>query len=1583
MEADEPLWNAFVTVLANDGHIIGGGIYAHCGDPERPTLLTCAHVVNLALGRNEFTVESPSQAEVTLEFPAVPGVRIKARVGRWWPASGLTDPNTPPVRGRDGRWAADIAELKPMMPLPTELQPVPLAVPELGDTLWAWRGNGDPRTIVRLRANGAAGEWLVLEAPPTGFAVQPGYSGGPLWDRKRAAVVGLMVSAHERVAYSNMTTAVPIRQSYGIRSDVLRERLLGKQDPRGRLDPRIWRLLKAQQQAAVSFPYRSVGLHRDDLTQVYVRQQLAANAEPQDRSHTAQEAAQAEDERPPRTVEDFLARFRHVLVVGSPGTGKSTLTLQLSAELVRIPGLRQGQATHLVPIRVPARDLANRPEGELTAAISASARAAVSARLHIDIGEDLCVRPAGELAWLLIIDGLDEVEDATARADLSDRLRRFMDIETKHRLLITTRQLPSRESTRWQARRDLGRCEIEPFERGQRRDFVRRWFRNQPSLADDFLTQISTARLEEVVSVPLLATVAAIVFEERAGQPLPQTAFALYQRFVSHLYESRLEQLTTNLRARLAGWAEADHIMERLVTGRIDLLEHSAAAWLRGAEILPAALEWLRTANSQPYPQPTDWPDVVAAVLTSTGLVIHDGTNLTFVHRSFAEHLASAGAARRLPARFDADNPKWWHTLRGALTGGRPQDHEVVLHRALLSDTGDLLDWLLAGDDKARELGARLIFEGVPSTPAQHEALTETLNYWVSRVRRSDMWLDQLVRVIDTVRIAPDPVADLLVDMLDGSRHPLELRDAAIRALLRAGSATSEAVRALVAIMDERPLTGAQRVRAAEMLMDLGAEARAAARAGLLRISGERNWVNSGVRERATKLIEEIDASAPSREAQGVQAPRNGADLGSSEAWAYSTLVPGNRPAARPGALAEWNNIVQTYEPVALDLGATEPLGPRGTVGLNGSVSATADRRESGTRGHVLYPKVRAALGLPQVGTLDPATTAAAVYSAIWAAITAPGPPGADRDPLLPQDVILHPGVNITSGQSPAGPDLSEEQWDAVARWLCAHPEAHVPATTEVSFDVREVIASATPSRVHALAAALIHGPQSTARRAYELLARRILSQTAIEVPLQLLRIATEGARLPVNQATAEPVVAAICAKLRQSEYRHTSALVRTARTMGSDLFAARLVSDRSSDPRGTVRALLSLSDDHVPDAIRFLAAQVHGPLGGFSEWCAAIRLLRRLPQATSPVVRLVREVIEAAHDPEQILELCRVLIDYSALDAATEYLLELAQDASAETEERRKAIELLPRGEGHEECADRAHVVMAELTADASPAERVTLAETLRHIDPRGCRSATTLISSTLDDVTLPSGARRQALALLAVLGPDVRRQLVADLEKLHARPTDSDADRLTILRSVSEWGPDLHRAAQGIWERLAQRRTGIERVAMAAELHKWGWTSESRSSRLLTRIARSAGEEPRVRVAAAHALLRHGAGMSRTSGEVLHQLVSKSQISPALALQTARDLAATGGLLEARRVLSELILDAKVPDSLRYKAATVLLMVDLTCSPGTLATLRHMTTDRSLSEHTRNWATYAVDCARGGIHTPDGPPPGSWLRS
>ncbi|WP_369228482.1 NACHT domain-containing protein (plasmid) [Streptomyces sp. R39] len=1022
MDADEPLWNAFFTVVAADGKVIGGGAYMHFEERDHSTLLTCAHVVNLALGREEFASEHPALAEVTLQFPAAPGARVTARVRRWWPACQVGDPEVPPERGQDGRWDADVAELEPTKPLPASLRPVPVATPELGDQVWAWRGNGDPRTAVRLRVNAPAGEWLVLEAPPTGFAVQPGYSGGPLWDRRRAAVVGLMVSAHERVPFSHMTTAVPIRQSYGIRGDVLRARLLGSEDPRGRIDSRISSLLSAQRQAAASFPYRSVELHRDDLTRVYVRQQLAVSADAEERNRAARDVAELEsvDVRPPRTVEGILARFRHVLVMGDAGAGKSTLTLQLSAELVHVPALRGDAPMVLVPVRVSARHLAARPEGELRAAVSAAAQAEIAARLHIDIGDELCVRPPAGMEWLFIVDGLDEVQDANARADLAERLRRFMDVATGYRLLMTTRELSSRESSRWASRDDLGRCEIEPFERDQRRDFVHRWFRDRPELADAFLAQISRARLEEVVSIPLLATVAAIVFEEQAGKPLPQTAFALYQRFVSHLYESRVEQLIADLRTRLAGWADADHIMDRLVTGRINLLEQSAAAWLRGAQPLQAALDWLRTVGAQPYPQPTNWPDVVSAVLTSTGLVIHDGADLTFVHRKFAEHLAAAGEARRLPSPFDADDRTWWRVLRGALADNNPRDREVVLHRALLADSTYLLDWLLAGDDQARELGARLIFEGVPSTPAHHESLAETMGYWASRISRASTWAAQLVRVLDTVGLAPPAVADALVELLD-ARLPLGVRDAAIRALLRSGTAHDQAVQALVAIMNERPLTGAQRVRAAQMLADLGAEARALARAGLVDITYEHDWVMSDDRGQAAKLIEELDNARSLPDEFTRDAIRHAAGA-TSGTWEHSTLL---LPAERdPATVRRRFRVREESSPIAFRPGAgNEPHRSR-AAGLYEKTGFHHGRPP-------LLPGLRAALGLPVDDRADPseeeendlAGTAEVVLAAVKTGAVAPAVSGTDRGTVGHGDARQREGAPVAQG-----PGLSEER---------------------------------------------------------------------------------------------------------------------------------------------------------------------------------------------------------------------------------------------------------------------------------------------------------------------------------------------------------------------------------------------------------------------------------------------------------------------------------------------------------------------------------------------------------------------------
>ena len=96
-----------------------------------------------------------------------------------------------------------------------------------------------------------------------------------------------------------------------------------------------------------------------------------------------------------------------------------------------------------------------------------------------------------------------------------------------HRLLITSRALAEDDVSR------LGSAvgatySLEPFDEDALCLFAQRWFARDgravdENLAEQFLSQVRKARLTEIVTVPLLATVAAIVFEKGPESCFPLT----------------------------------------------------------------------------------------------------------------------------------------------------------------------------------------------------------------------------------------------------------------------------------------------------------------------------------------------------------------------------------------------------------------------------------------------------------------------------------------------------------------------------------------------------------------------------------------------------------------------------------------------------------------------------------------------------------------------------------------------------------------------------------------------------------------------------------------------------------------------------------------------------------------------------------------------------------------------------------------------------------------------------------------------------------------------------------------------------
>ncbi|MGH4026034.1 MAG: trypsin-like peptidase domain-containing protein, partial [Pseudonocardiaceae bacterium] len=154
-------------------------------------VLTCAHVVNLALGRDQRAQDQPT-GEVTLEPATGDGPPLRARVQRWLP---------PPRTGAAGD---DIAGLELTGgATPTGITPARLAVnpPTPGQVVDVFGYPQDPKrpdggwVEATVRGPVGGGHLQVDSTTETALRIQPGFSGSPVRDRGTGRVVGLLAAA--------------------------------------------------------------------------------------------------------------------------------------------------------------------------------------------------------------------------------------------------------------------------------------------------------------------------------------------------------------------------------------------------------------------------------------------------------------------------------------------------------------------------------------------------------------------------------------------------------------------------------------------------------------------------------------------------------------------------------------------------------------------------------------------------------------------------------------------------------------------------------------------------------------------------------------------------------------------------------------------------------------------------------------------------------------------------------------------------------------------------------------------------------------------------------------------------------------------------------------------------------------------------------------------------------------------------------------------------------------------------------------------------------------------------------------------
>ncbi|MGW0694881.1 MULTISPECIES: VMAP-C domain-containing protein [unclassified Streptomyces] len=180
-------------------------------------VLTCAHVVNDALGRDLLSTEQPEREhalDIAFHGSGTTG-RGTARLSVWLP---------PQRRASGVVWGGDLAVLELDEPAPDWTRPVVWREMREGLGLRAWHGGGASITYADTVAGLEDDGCCYLDGKLTGAAIGPGYSGGPLWVRADSTVAGLVV-AHVMPSLGPLQPQMTIRRSWAVPWQTVREEL--------------------------------------------------------------------------------------------------------------------------------------------------------------------------------------------------------------------------------------------------------------------------------------------------------------------------------------------------------------------------------------------------------------------------------------------------------------------------------------------------------------------------------------------------------------------------------------------------------------------------------------------------------------------------------------------------------------------------------------------------------------------------------------------------------------------------------------------------------------------------------------------------------------------------------------------------------------------------------------------------------------------------------------------------------------------------------------------------------------------------------------------------------------------------------------------------------------------------------------------------------------------------------------------------------------------------------------------------------------------------------------------------------------
>lgn len=454
------------------------------------------------------------------------------------------------------------------------------------------------------------------------------------------------------------------------------------------------------------------------------------------------------------SVLEAIGQRRQLVILGDPGSGKSTLTRRLAgglaaASLDELAAAERDWATvltaaldrWLLPVRIVlSRWAAHLPTGSPGCAddlIDACLRV-LKASGSVDAArqrEHFVARLAATPPTaLLLLDGLDEVADAGQRQHILAAIEHFVRTYPQVRLLVTCRVRPYREGEHY--RLSLPAADLASLDRPAVGDFLQRWHDEltwaglyQPAAAASAHKRLLEAMndagrqdLREMAGVPLLLTMMARVNYDRG---LPESRAALYEEFVRKLLwewehlklddQGQPTGLEILLRQAGVSMISLERALNKLAyTVHAEQGQRSVVDIPRHA--VREALEEIHTGDDAAR---AAWTvNVLRLIDDRSGLInaVEQNRLYRFSHRTFQEYLAARWLAtgefvRKFKDKVDKE--PWQEAVFLALGHqvavlGRYDDALTVIDELLPAAPASEADWrrvLLLGEAYARLLG--------------------------------------------------------------------------------------------------------------------------------------------------------------------------------------------------------------------------------------------------------------------------------------------------------------------------------------------------------------------------------------------------------------------------------------------------------------------------------------------------------------------------------------------------------------------------------------------------------------------------------------------------------------------------------------------------------------------------------------------------------------------------------------------------------------------------------------------------------------------------------------------------------------